>query len=252
VANASAPHPLVWVGFLAFFVVALVVGVRLLRLGLRARRLPEICIGTGVLGIGPVGFGLFVVAQQLAAHHPALQVVLWNVGLLAVALGVFCKFIFNWRVYHPDSRWVGAGVSVAGALLAVTLADSIANGRGHHYEMGWNFLTRTPLQIGALLWGSGEALRYWDQMRRRVRLGLADAVVCNRFLLWGIGAGAAGLGSLVGVVAQVASGQTSQQIPWVLASSSLHGLVAAIAMWLAFLPPDAYTRWVAERAGASG
>lgn len=249
--SASAPHPLAWVGFVAFFVVALVVGVRLLRLGLRARRLPEICIGTGVLGIGPVGFGLFVLAQQLAATHPTLQLALYDVGLAAVALGVFCKLIFNWRVYHPESRWLAGGVGVAGALLALTLAESVASGRGYGYRLDWNFLTRTPLQIGALLWGSAEALHYWDQMRRRVRLGLADAVVCNRFLLWGIGAGAAGLGSLVGVIAQVASGQTTQQIPWVLASSSLHGLVAAIAMWLAFLPPDAYTRWVAGRAGAS-
>jgi hypothetical protein len=248
---AESPHPLVWVGFLAFFVVALVVGARLLWLGLRAQRLPEICIGAGVLGIGPVGFGLFVLAQQLPAGHATLQVALWDVGLAAVALGVVCKFIFNWRVYHPDSRWIGTGVGVAGSLLVLTLADSIASGVGHHYEMGWNFLIRTPLQIGALLWGSAEALRYWDQMRRRVRLGLADAVVCNRFLLWGIGAGSAGLGSLVGVIAQIASGHPSQQIPWVLASSSLHGLVAAIAMWLAFLPPEAYTRWVAERTGAS-
>jgi hypothetical protein len=31
-------------------------------------------------------------------------------------------------------------------------------------------------------------------------------------------------------------------------SSSLHGLAAAIAMWLAFVPTAAYTRWIAARA----
>jgi hypothetical protein len=248
--SVSAPHPLIWIGFLAFFVVGLVVGVRLLWLGLRGARLPELCIGAGVLGIGPVGFGILVLAQRLADTHPTLQVVLFHLSLAAVATGVSCKLIFNWRVYHPESRWLGWVVAVAGALLALALAGSIASGRSYSYELDWSFFTRMPLQVGALLWGSAEALRYWGQMRRRVRLGLADPVVCNRFLLWGIGAGAAGVGSLIGVVAQIAHGQPNQQIPWVLASSSLHGLVAAVALWLAFVPPAAYTRWVERREAA--
>ena len=42
-------------------------------------------------------------------------------------------------------------------------------------------------------------------MRRRLQIGLGDPVVANRFLLWGIGAGAAGLGSFIGVAAQIAT-----------------------------------------------
>jgi hypothetical protein len=53
---------LIWVGFVAFFVVALTVGVRVLLLARRTRELPELLMGIGVLGIGPVGFGLMVVA----------------------------------------------------------------------------------------------------------------------------------------------------------------------------------------------
>jgi hypothetical protein len=102
----------------------------------------------------------------------------------------------------------------------------------------------SALMIGALLWGSFEALRYWGMMRRRVRIGLADPVVANRFLLWGIGAFAAGFGSLVGNVVQITTGVPSTEIPWVLASSSAHGFVAAVAMWLAFVPPVAYKRFI--------
>jgi len=40
------------------------------------------------------------------------------------------------------------------------------------------------------------------------------------------------------------------ELPWVMLSSSLHGLAAAIAMWLAFVPNARYTRWIRVRAAA--
>jgi hypothetical protein len=102
--------------------------------------------------------------------------------------------------------------------------------------------------VGCLLWGSAEALRYWRVLRRRLRLGLTDPVVTNRFFLWGLGAGAAGLGSAIGVVAQLATGLSPLEVPAILLSSSLHGLTAAVAMWLAFLPTAGYRRMIESRA----
>jgi hypothetical protein len=34
-------------------------------------------------------------------------------------------------------------------------------------------------------------------------------------------------------------------------SNSLFGLASAVLMWIAFLPPAAYRRWIAERAAAA-
>lgn len=242
-------HPLIAVGFLAFFVVALVVGVRLVLLWTRTRQLPELLIGVGVLGIGPVGFGASVAAMELEAAR-ALYPLIMGLGQAAVTAGVVCKLIFNWRVYHPESRWIPPFVQVAGALMVVVYVAELLGGFADTMLVSWRFCVRSAIQVGALLWGSGEALRYWTRMRRRVRLGLADPVVSNRFLLWGVGAGAAGVGSLIGIVAQIASGGVRTQIPWVLASSSGHGLVAAVCMWLAFVPPAAWRRFVASRARA--
>jgi hypothetical protein len=245
------PHPLIWVGFLAFFVAALVVGVRLVLLARRTRRLPELCIGVGVLGIGPVGFGFYVFAQQLGVTSP-LHALLTGTGMLAVAAGVCCKFVFNWRVYHPASNALRLlAVAVVLAHVITFAYQGLGPGFAAYNELNWSYYLRILLQIGALLWGSAEALRYWGLMRRRTRVGLADPVVTNRFLLWGIGAGAAGVGSLIGTVAQVVLGAPSYEVPWVLASSSAHGLVAALAMWLAFLPPAAWTRLVQRRATAA-
>lgn len=241
-------HPLIAIGFVAFFVVALVVGLRLLLLWLRTGQLPELLIGIGVLGIGPVGSGTFVLAQELRDTAPDLHPWLVGVGSAAVMVGVFCKLVFNWRVYHPESVWIPPAVYAAGTVLAVLWVTDLFEDFVHYVFVDWRFVLRSGLQIGALLWGSGEALRYWTLMRRRVRIGLSDPVVANRFLLWGLGAGAAGVGSAIGVAAQIATGGVRAQIPWVLASSSGHGLVAAVCMWLAFVPLAAYRRLVTSRA----
>ena len=41
-------------------------------------------------------------------------------------------------------------------------------------------------------------------------------------------------------------------MPWVVASSSFHGFVAAVAIFLAFVPPEAYRRMLERRAGTVG
>ncbi len=240
---------LVWVGFVAFFIVALVVGVRVLLLARRTRELPELLMGVGVLGIGPVGFGLMVVAAQFAESSPGLHHALLGVALLAVSCGAFAKFVFNWRVYHPDgalARVVALGSGIA--LFGTFVYAGVAHGFVVEDPLEPNSLARSILQIGCLLWGAGESFSYWTKMRRRVRLGLADPVVSNRFLMWAIGAFAAGWGTAVGLVGQIVTGSTTTQEGWVMVSSSLHGLVAAIAIALAFIPPGFYVRAVRARA----
>lgn len=85
-------------------------------------------------------------------------------------------------------------------------------------------------------------------MKRRDPLGLGDPVVTNRFCLWGIGAGAAFAGSLFGTLVTFSTGRPIDAVPTVSLVVSMHGLAAAVAMWLAVLPPRAYLAFVANRA----
>jgi hypothetical protein len=244
---------LVWLGFLAFFFASLTVGIRLILLWTRTRELPELLIGLGVLGIGPVGFGCQRVGQVILnnaraespeAGFPTAASWLIIIGGATAVLGVACKLVFNGRVYHADSSWVQRGVIAGVVSVFALLAYRIAT--GDTPAAGTTLLgnVQSFAQIGVLLWGSAEALVYWRRMKRRSLIGLADPAVTNRFLLWGIGAGAAGLGSLIGTITALVVGQGSAEIPWVVMSSSLHGLVAAIALSLAFVPPAGYLRWV--------
>lgn len=242
-------HPIVAVGFLAFFVSSLTVGVRLILLWRRTRELPELLIGLGVLGIGPVGFGLATIAGLLRESSPGAAAWMLGLAMLAMAVGAGAKYVFNWRVYHPQSRlcaaiaWLGAG-----SLLVLWVMSLVQTGFRTAFGNEPGYMLRSFIQVGCLLWGSAEALRWWRMLRRRMRLGLAEPVVTNRFFLWGLGAGAAGVGTAIGIAAQMVTGVPSMEIPWVTFSSSLHGLTAAVAMWFAFLPSARYLRFIETRA----
>jgi len=232
-------------GLMVFFLVSSVVGVRLVLLWTRTRQLPELLIGIGVLGIGPCGFSLAVVSRALAESAPDASRLFWLVAFLAMNAGGAATYTFNWRVFQRDRAWARA--AAVGATLALLIVWTLEIGAATPFEgrPSAGFEIASWLRIVCLLWAGGESLLYHKRMRRRLPLGLADPVVCNRFLLWGIGIGAAGVGSLIGTVATMLT-DSAHPPAWINLSSSLHGLAAAIGMWLAFLPPGWYLAWLAK------
>ena len=237
-------------GFLAFFVVSMWVGIRLLLLWSRTRENPELLMGIGVLGIGPLGFGIAMAAFLSSQSSPELAKVLVAIASTTVATGVSAKYVFNWLIYHPGSRVAKAVVFTAMALLVGSIVgDGLTN---HFAPEAWQkpgFSTvRQVVQVGALLWGSAEAFGWWRRMQRRVAIGLGDALVANRFLLWSIGAGAAGLGSAIGTVVGALAGRPMTELPALTLALSLFGLASASALWLAFVPPARYLARIRRQA----
>ena len=239
-------------GFGAFFVSSLAIGLRLVWLAHRNRGLPELLIGFGILGIGPAGFALMVFAMLFGEGRPALTLVLLAAGQLAMSGGAVSAYLFNWTVFRRGVAWARGLVAVAAALFAVAFVGRLATG-SYVLPMRldlWSQLSSFDV-IVCLLWGSFESLRYHGLMRRRARLGLADPVTSNRFLLWGLGIGSAGVGSMIGNAVMVVRGSAMQELDGLTLSNSLFGLAAAVLMWVAFLPPAAYRRWIESRARAS-
>jgi hypothetical protein len=222
------------------------VGIRLLLLWSRTRQMPELLMGIGVLGIGPLGFGIAMAAFLSSQTSPHLAKFLVAIASTTVATGVGAKYVFNWLIYHPRSR---AAKGAAFAAIALLAGSVVGDGLTNHFapeawqEPGFPQL-RQALQVGALCWGSAEAFGWWRRMQRRVAIGLGDAVVANRFLLWGIGAGAAGLGSAIGTVVGFVAGRPMTDLPGLTLALSLFGLASASALWLAFVPPVRYLGWV--------
>ena len=111
-------------GLGAFFVVSLLVGLRLAWLWVRTRRMPELLISIGILGIGPCGFALSVAAVTNAESNPELARTLWRVALLAMNLGGAATACFNWIVFRRTAGWArGLAYALAIGFAAVSVVD---------------------------------------------------------------------------------------------------------------------------------
>jgi predicted membrane chloride channel (bestrophin family) len=100
--------------------------------------------------------------------------------------------------------------------------------------------------VGCFLWSAAEALHRHHLARRRLALGLAEPVVVDRLLLWGI-FGLAATGIVGANALGVLLGENLSTSPIVLLPMAVLGLAASAAVYLAFLPPAAYLRWIEAR-----
>ena len=237
-------------GMGAFLVVCVIVGARLLLLWSRTRRLPELALGVGLLCIGlgylAAGAGLRLRETEWA---PASAILVLGSFLLGV--GGSAAAFFTWRVFRPEHRvaaaaaWTGfaatAGVFVAGLLVGgfrdVDLWD--------HYAAALS-----AVRAMILAWCAAEAFHYWSRMRRRLALGLADAVVTNRFLLVGLAVGGGAVTCWMSVAGVLIS-HGKPFPPGLELAMAGTGLAVAATMWLGFLPPPSYCRFVERRAATA-
>jgi hypothetical protein len=235
------------VGLIAFAVSSLAIGVRLLILGRRTRGIPELAIGLGFVIGCVVGYvpETIVLSADFMSHE--LEATVLAVTQVAIRLAAISVLVFTRHVFRPQEAWA-KGFAV---LLVISLAMSwvafpytrifAENSR----DLFWYDFFAVARSL-ALAWGATESLVYYAKSRRRMRLGLAETLVTNRFLLWGIG-----LASLTMLMASTlfasAAGIDPAVSGWVLLES-FAGLVGASTLWLTFFPNKAYKAFVERRA----
>jgi hypothetical protein len=223
------------------FVVWMITAVRLIILARRTRAVPELVLGMALLLQVALGYPLSVVAQLAGSY--AIFVTL-AAGVFTNA-GMGLIFVFTAKVFHDASRWAWALVGAAGALLAVQVS-------GHVLSQA-TAATQAEKLEGLLLWGAGslalcgfawgwtafEALRFHAQLRKRAALGLADPVVANRMLLWGLMGVIAVFAVVVDTGLLYGGGTVGREVLLPLVTA-LCGLAVSVCMILAFWPPAAY------------
>jgi hypothetical protein len=231
-------------------------GVRLLRRGLRSGEPAERLLAAHFLLC--LGLGYVLISTALAAARspgvlaPDAITALIAAGQLCSCLGVWAGAAFTRRVFRPVEPWARALLGAISLVLAAGYAASAAGGGfGGGMESGAYRLLYGSYTAVAI-WVLAEPLRYWTAMRRRLRLGLADPVVVNRFFLWSAGSLARLLMLLVGgapiLVAHLF--ESVAGMSFAMTTVALLGLVVVGSYWLTFFPTQAYLRLVARRAGA--
>lgn len=235
---------------------ALLLAHRMALLARRTRQLPEACIAVFAFGTA-LGTFLLTIGRGIGALPEGWDVPVHAAGGLLISIAAAVLGLFTWRVFRPEAPWARHGFFALGVLVLASFAVTLATPADYTSQ------TRVPRSASSLVWllargaffvwACGEALHYWRATRRRLALGLADPVVVNRFLLFGVWtAGMVGLW-LNAVASRLLfhlTGGNSFE-PTLYLTGSACGLVQIVSIWLAFFPPRAYLRLVGRSAASS-
>ncbi len=183
--------------------------------------------------------------------------------LLASDAGFAAIAVFTQRTFRRESPTARAAAAALLAGLGLSLlAQGIEEGYAVRVIPGAAYWTGFVLRSACLAWLAVESIRWFAALRRRLRLGLAEPLVTNRFLLLGIwactmlGMGMADPVARLWYVATTGSAQRwvpelahSIVIAMVSTTSAL-GILVATTLFLAFFPTAAFRRWIENGAGA--
>jgi hypothetical protein len=234
-------------GIAAFSAFSFFLGWRVLRLARRSGGLPERALGIAFLFSG--GIAPLLQAPPLMEVGPvAVQRACFAGVRLGIDLGIGCQMLFTWQVFRRESAWARRLFACAVASLAILYAAYAASGvLGDHRYRGVWFWLEVPLHVSGLVWGAAEALRYHRLMRRRLALGLADPIVADRFLLWGVAVGASAVSLAIPPLVELSPSEAALR-PWIAPMAAGPAFVSIAAYALTFFPPAAYRRRLLRRA----
>jgi hypothetical protein len=240
------------VGGGAFVLASLVVGLRLILLARRTGGSAEAILGWALFLMGGVSYPLTTLAIQGTGLPHELRVAFAAMHMLLNAVGMTGIAIFTRRVFRPEAVWSLAAILAALLIYALSALGVVFDSGFEPFlqgDMGY-WKGSQVVAIGVPLWSGFEAFSYHAMLRKRLKLGLAEPAVVERFLLWG---SAMWLAAFLTTVSMV-----MEAMGWVMIGTTAGallvgplGLGIALLLWLAFFPPRPYLAWVTRRTSAA-
>jgi hypothetical protein len=224
------------------------VGFRTLAIARRTRKLPELAVGTGLVAYAAVSQVALITLLVLGeTAPPSVRTGLLVTRVAALHTSLLALSVFTWHTFGKSSRWRQSLAAIVGVVATLGCCVIAAGFLGLDGRSGPSDTWATSLDACFAVtfgWMGAESLRYCARMRRRRALGLADPLVTNRLLLWGLGAAASSLcvGALVAFA--IFAERPPRDSVLVAVLVTLPGLVNSVVWWLSFVPPAAYVRWV--------
>jgi hypothetical protein len=239
---------------LLFIGVGGAIGARILWLARSTRGLPEAVLGFSLLVIVGFGYPLSLAGSALAESHFGLGRFLLVLASVCTNAGWAGVFLFTWKVFRPASSVARAGAVLAMGLLGLCVVATAARLAGlasaaRVSDPALPQLATEALALVSYVWTGVESAIHYGRHRRRLALGLSDPVLANRFLLWAV-VSVFSFASLVVPFAVGLGGRAATESPTALAVTAVAGLACSVTLYLAFLPPAVYRRWLV--AGAAG
>lgn len=240
-------HGIGGAGLSAFTLTSLVVGLRLMALHRRTRQFPELAMGLSFFTAGFLSTAMNLVGNH-AQDDPLVAMWLRLAAALISDVGYALMAFFVWRVFRRDAAGVALFSASAGLLAAGFVMQVVSTRPVLPAPIDPGFWVAFAGQVIAYGWAAAETLHYWTLLRRRERIGLAEPLLVNRFLLWGIANA-----TVVGIWGEIAWSMLGRETANLSDASYLRlallGFACAATTWLAFFPPRVYARRFARARG---
>ena len=250
---------------LALMGLSAAIGVRLVRLGSRDEGGPELWLGLYFLIYGCLATTASL-ATYLGWSAPDVAFSDGTTRLLNAAffglstIGMTCLLLFTQRTFHPNSRGARAFVwGIAVLMVAAAIEVGVTEGFEVRVLNGVPYWIHFSARLVPFVWVATESLRYRSLLQRRVAIGLADPLVANRFLLWGLWSAVLAVmafadplarfwyWSLTGTTTEWIAAVGRPIIDVVVPFSAACGVAAVTLLFLTFFPTASYRRWVEQR-----
>lgn len=219
-------------------------GARLSSLSQRTGGGPERLLGIHYLCSG-VSYALFEIPSVIEIGTVWIEFT----GRILYGAGVVPLLLFTRNVFRRDARWATGLVWGMSTCLFVGVTFSALGGdlEGVTLSNPWFWAEWVGYTV-PYAWIGVEAALAYSAANKRARLGLAEPVLANRFLLWAFFGLLATMSSIALVPLYIEVEATGVWPAW--GDYFVGGLEFAgmIALWLAFFPPAAYLRWIDRRA----
>jgi hypothetical protein len=230
--------------------VYLVAGFRLVRLSFQTREAPERLLGVTFL-VWSVSYLFWQLG--IALGNESLVTPFMFIGHLTNEAGDLTFLLFMRIVFRSVDRWALWFVMGLALCTLIGLGGSVWVGDWESTRPLSNpfYWAEIVVGTGLVVWIAAEGLHHYRMARQRLRLGLCDPLVCNRYLLWGLtGVVWFFIDALVIVndVSFELTGVWPATLDIAIGASEL-GAIALI--WLVFFPPRFYQRWIGDAAGTA-
>ncbi len=231
-----------YIGELISGLIYLYVGTRLLRLSARTGEVPERLLGAMFL---VTGASFLLYDLPIILDSESLWTPLNFAGRVTYLAAPVLLAVFTRRVFRPESAWSAWMAYGSAILLTAGVGGSVWSGDLEGFSIGspWFWTEWAGITI-PFAWAGVEALLHYRRARRRLRLGLCDPLICNRYLLWGF-FGAAQVLVCVAVVPSYAVYEHEGAFAATWDALISAGEIFSLALvWLIFFSPAIYQRWI--------
>jgi hypothetical protein len=219
------------------------VGVDLLRRSTKTHGLPELFLG---LAFVFNGLSYFFTDLPIVTGYEAFVNEFSYIGRIFASACALTVAAFSWRVFRSEAGWAKTLFWVIGATLVLGLSVAAIEGdwEGAHPLTYKGFWFEWVGGLIPFCWLAAESLRTYIMTRRRVKIGLSDPVVCNRFFLIGLYGTLATLTYPLYLWMYILYERYGT---WSDALSVFAGcveVISLVALWISFAAPPFYQRWV--------